>query len=207
MENRQVFINCPFDNEYFDLLKALLFSLVYFEMEPLISETSDSGTARLGKIQNFIADSWYSIHDLSRMELSRENKVPRFNMPFECGIVFGYRIAKEDLDARSILILEKEKWRYQAAISDLAGYDIAAHGNQSEKIVKAVYDWLRRLNLVENESYKLVFTDFLEFIGFYDKVLRENLLDPDDVGEISFEELIARIREWVEERKATDLND
>ena len=39
-----VFINCPFDDQYFDLLKAIIFTICYFDFIPRISlENSDSG--------------------------------------------------------------------------------------------------------------------------------------------------------------------
>ena len=51
MNPNQVFINCPFDNNYFPLLKPLLFVLIYIGLVPKISETSDSGENRLNTIK------------------------------------------------------------------------------------------------------------------------------------------------------------
>ena len=89
MNGENVFVNCPFDNSYFPLLKALLFTLVYLGLKPQISETTDSGEVRLHKIRDLMLVSKYSIHDLSRMEPLKKGELPRFNMPFECGIDFG----------------------------------------------------------------------------------------------------------------------
>jgi hypothetical protein len=83
MDSKNVFINCPFDNKYFPLLKPLLFTIIYLDLVPKISETSDSGQIRLNKIKELMSESKYSIHDLSRMEPLKENDFPRFNMPFE----------------------------------------------------------------------------------------------------------------------------
>lgn len=62
-----VFINCPFDKEYNDLLKPLLFTVIRIGLEPRIaSERLDSGEVRLEKIVELIECSKYGIHDLSR---------------------------------------------------------------------------------------------------------------------------------------------
>jgi len=46
-----VFINCPFDEDYFSLLRPLLFTIVYLGYNPKIAtERADSGEARLFKI-------------------------------------------------------------------------------------------------------------------------------------------------------------
>jgi hypothetical protein len=93
MRSDLVFINCPFDNDYFPLLKPLLFTLTYLGLHPKISETTDSGEVRLHKIKDMMMDSKYSIHDLSRMEPLKPADLPRFNMPFECGIDFGINLS------------------------------------------------------------------------------------------------------------------
>lgn len=59
MNGKNVFVNCPFDNQYFPLLKALLFTIVYIGLKPLISETSDSGEIRLHKIKDLMLESQY----------------------------------------------------------------------------------------------------------------------------------------------------
>ena len=128
MAAKNVFINCPFDNNYFKLLKPLLFTLCYIELKPNISETSDSGEVRLHKIKGLIEESQYSIHDLSRMEPLTDGDLPRFNMPFECGIDFGIKLSDPQKHAaKKFLILEKEHYRYQKVISDISGNDIKAH--------------------------------------------------------------------------------
>src|SRR6056297_2468778 len=93
MEPKYVFINCPFDNRYFPILKSLLFSLIYMGFDPLISETSDSGDTRLHKLVRLMRDSKFSIHDISRMEPLKAKELPRFNMAFECGVDFGIKFS------------------------------------------------------------------------------------------------------------------
>lgn len=91
--NNNVFINCPFDKQYKDMLQAMLFTLLYCGLEPRIaSESSDSLKIRLDKIKNLIKESRYSIHDLCRMEAEKKGDLARFNMPFELGTDFGCRV-------------------------------------------------------------------------------------------------------------------
>ena len=40
------------------------------------------------------------------------------------------------------LVLDRERFRYQAYLSDLSGQDIRAHGDDPVKAVRAVRDWL-----------------------------------------------------------------
>ncbi len=124
---KNVFINCPFDNEYFPILRSILFTLVYLGYKPKISETADSGSTRIVKIKDLIRQSKYSIHDISRIELNPSH-LPRFNMPLECGIDFGAKLlGPSKLRDKSFLILEKERYRYQEFMSDISGNDIRAH--------------------------------------------------------------------------------
>ena len=46
-------------------------------------EESDSSALRLEKIYKLIKNCRFSIHDLSRTELSHSTGLPRFNMPLE----------------------------------------------------------------------------------------------------------------------------
>lgn len=98
-----VFINCPFDDKYFDLLQTLVFAIVYYGFTPRISlENSDSGQPRLEKIVQLIIESKYSIHDLSRLQSKSANEYYRLNMPFELGIDYGLRKFNEEFsDKRS----------------------------------------------------------------------------------------------------------
>lgn len=87
---KNVFINCPFDDKYFDLLQTLVFTISYYGFTPRISlENSDSGPSRLDKIIQLISESKYSIHDLSRLQSKSANEYNRLNMPFELGIDYG----------------------------------------------------------------------------------------------------------------------
>ncbi|HEU5281832.1 MAG TPA: hypothetical protein VFU82_07640, partial [Gammaproteobacteria bacterium] len=85
----------------------------------------------------------YGIHDLSRTELDPKTKLPRFNMPLELGVFLGATyLGDKRHQQKKCLILDKEKYRYQKFISDIAGNDPESHDNKPEKIIAKVRNWL-----------------------------------------------------------------
>lgn len=64
---KNVFINCPFDENYKPLLKVLIFVITKIGLIPRLAiERNDSAEVRLYKIKEILEESKYSIHDLSR---------------------------------------------------------------------------------------------------------------------------------------------
>ncbi|USD24641.1 hypothetical protein [Flagellimonas marinaquae] len=197
MDSKSVFVNCPFDNEYFKLLKPLLFTLIYIGLKPRISETSDSGEVRLHKIKEMMEDSKFSIHDLSRMEPLTEDKLPRFNVPFECGIDFGIKLSNpQKYQNKKFLILEKEQYRYQRVISDISGNDIKAHKNNPENIIKVVRDWFKPTNN-DIPRHKEMWLAFNEFEFDYEDILKEEGYNPKDIYELTFSDVIEYMTNWI----------
>lgn len=87
---RRVFINCPFDPDYRQLLISLLFTVKFLGFIPKLSlETLDAGTSRLDNIVDLIKHSKFGIHHLSRIMSSKKGEHTRMNMPFELGIDYG----------------------------------------------------------------------------------------------------------------------
>jgi|SRR5271166_553203 len=81
-----IFINCPFDSEFLPFLRAILFTVLAMGCKPRSAlEESDSSALRLEKIYKLIKNCRFSIHDLSRTELSHSTGLPRFNMPLGAG--------------------------------------------------------------------------------------------------------------------------
>lgn len=196
-----VFVNCPFDNQYFPLLKSLLFTIIYIGLDPKISETTDSGRVRLEGILNLMSISQYSIHDISRMDAIKRREYPRFNMPFECGMDFGLKMSNEALySEKRFLILEKEPHRYQKVLSDISGNDIKTHSNEPEKIVKAVRDWFRMIKS-DVPGYKEIWLEYAEFEYDNEQILTDAGYDPKDINELTFSDIIDNMKEWVEKRK------
>src|SRR3954467_8306304 len=87
--NDSVFVNCPFDDEYIPILRAIIFTIYRCGFFPVSALAEDDGLDnRLNKIERLIENCKYGVHDISRTELN-VNGLPRFNMPFELGVFFG----------------------------------------------------------------------------------------------------------------------
>jgi hypothetical protein len=139
-----VFINCPFDLSYRPMLRALMFA-VYdcgFIVRSALEE-DDAGEVRYMKILRIIGECKYGIHDISRVELDRKTRLPRFNMPLELGLFLGAKGFGEMRHAvKSCLVLDSEPFRYRTFCSDIAGQEVRAHGDSDRKAIAAVRDWL-----------------------------------------------------------------
>ena len=120
-----VFINCPFDDQYRPMLFAAVFAILDCGYQPRCAqEVEDGGDVRIEKIRRIIEACKFGIHDISRTELSEGNALPRFNMPFELGIFLGARYFGQGDQAKKFsLIVDRERFRYQQFLSDIAGQD------------------------------------------------------------------------------------
>lgn len=161
--DQNVFINCPFDDEYRTLLKPLLFTIRYCRLNPRIaSERMDSGEIRFDKILEIIQESKFSIHDLSRVKADEAGEYYRMNMPLEIGLDFGCKEFHPDPKYRQkkSLILEGERFSLHKALSDLSGADVKCHHNQAEKMVESVRSWLVEIDLQRVPGPNLIWDDF-----------------------------------------------
>ena len=200
---KSVFINCPLDKFYiYDLLKPILYVLVNNGFFPRLSlEVSDSGQARLEKITQIIKSCKYSIHDLSIVKSKKANEFARMNMPFELGIDYGLRNSGiKKLNGKQFLILEAVKYDYMKAISDINGFDIKVHNNETKKIFDCLYSWSSETLKINKQDPPLkMFYDFIDFNTslFTEKVaeLKSDDLAKDYIEKISIPEYIHEIRE------------
>jgi hypothetical protein len=134
---QSVFLNVPFDLEYSSLFIALIAGLTALGRTPhCVLEVPSDGRNRLERIFGLIAGCGSSIHDLSRVTLSGDLNVPRFNMPFELGMAY----ALGQLRSHSFFILEAKPLRLQASLSDLNGHDPHIHGGDPPGILRCVLD-------------------------------------------------------------------
>lgn len=144
MYDKNVFINCPYDDDYRQIFDALVFTVTDCGFEARCAkEVSDSGEGRIGKIKKIIQQSGLGIHDISRTELDKGNSLPRFNMPLELGLFLGAKEFGAGKQKQKVcLILDRELYRYRMFISDISGQDISVHGGRYETAIKVVRDWL-----------------------------------------------------------------
>ena len=142
---QQVFINCPFDDHYTSLFEAIVFTVADCKFRPRCAlEIDDGSQIRIEKIFNIISACKFGIHDISKTELDTSSGLPRFNMPLELGFFLGAkRYGQGEQREKICLILDREDYRYQKFISDIAGQDIRAHENEPRKAIARVRNWLR----------------------------------------------------------------
>lgn len=206
---KNIFINCPFDDKYFDLLKTLIFTVVYCDYIPRIaSESSDSGLSRLEKIIVLIQESQYAIHDLSRLQAKSVDEYYRLNMPFELGIDYGLRRFNEAFSDKQSLILETEKYDYIKAISDIKGFDIKNHNDIPEQLVECLRAWFSEtIGLRGLNSSDKIYSDFIDFntdlfrkkmnkyAGEHTSTEAEKFAST-EIAEMTIPEYIDEIKEW-----------
>ncbi len=200
---KNVFVNCPFDEDFYPLLRPLLFTIIYLRLKPRIAlETSDSGEPRLAKIVKLIADSKYAIHDLSRMEARKVGELYRLNMPFELGVDFGCRhFGSYSQKSKKCLVLENEPYRYKAALSDLSGSDIACHHDKPEQIVVEVRNWLKNTCRLKAPGAAKIWGAFMDFMDRNNRDLSGDGWSPADIAALPVQELIERMEASVKKTR------
>ena len=144
-ENRDVFVNCPFDTDYRPLFNAIVFTIIRSGFRARCAlEADNAAENRLDKICKIISECRYGVHDISRTEVDGNPPLPRFNMPLELGLFLG---AKKYGGARhrekSCIIFDREPYRFQRYISDIAGQDIHAHRGEPASLIVELAAWLR----------------------------------------------------------------
>lgn len=167
---KNIFINCPFDNEYYPLLKPLLYTVKKLGFIPRIAlERNDSGEIRLHKLKELIESSKYSIHDLSRAKSKKKDEYFRLNMPFELGLDLGCRDynSSKIYKTKKLLILEEEKYSTQKALSDLSFADCKCHKGEPEELVYEVRNWFAENGLRTVPSASSIWDEYNVFQAYF----------------------------------------
>ena len=138
--DNHVFINCPFDRQYRSMFDAIIFAVLDCGFVARCAlEVDDGGQVRIDKIVSIIRECRLGIHDISRTEPDPTTGLPRFNMPSELGLFLGAKRFGVGPQRRKLsLILDRERYRYQASCSDIAGQDVSAHDGSAIVAVKIV---------------------------------------------------------------------
>ncbi len=195
IHSKDVFMNIPYDAEYEKLFLALIGGLTGLGLTPRctleISETKN----RLDRICDLIKSCPYSLHDMSRVELSRSNpKVPRFNMPFEAGLAIAFH--KID-DKHKFYLLETRAHRLQKSLSDLNGYDPQIHNGTVVGMMRVLTNIFNRKGIQPTPvNLKGIYSDIKKF--------SDNLKVRDGMTDIytkrPFSDLVVAARESAEVR-------
>jgi hypothetical protein len=137
IDPRSVFLNVPFDTDYSPLFLALIAGLAGLGRVPhCVLEVVSGRRSRLDRIFGLIASCGASIHDLSRVTLSGDFEVPRFNMPFELGMTY----ALSQMRSHDFFVFEEKAFRLQASLSDLNGHDPHIHDGTTTGVLRCVLD-------------------------------------------------------------------
>lgn len=194
--DKNVFINCPFDDDYNEIFNAILFVTHRCGFILRCSkEYEDSSSIRIKNIIELIRQSKYSIHDLSRVTLDETAKLPRFNMPLELGICmgaleFGSKMQKEN----KYLIIESDKFRFKQFISDISGQDIRNHDDKTDEVIRVVRNWLAHKSSERIPSASKIIMEFEKFNTDLPELCEENQWTPE---ELTFGEYSTLVTSWL----------
>jgi len=197
---KSVFVNCPFDEGYKALLLPLLFTIHFARLKPRIAlEASDSGSPRISKILEMIKQCKYGIHDLSRCQASKAGEYFRLNMPFELGLDVGCKnFGRAEQKNKKCLILESEKYRYQAALSDLSNSDILNHDNNPETMVYQVRNWLEQESGASIAPASYIWGRYLDFMSDNDEKLNRAGYSRKDIERQPVKVLMSQMKQWID---------
>jgi hypothetical protein len=118
-------------------------------------------------------------------------------MPLELGIFLGAKhFGIEHNKLKSALILDREQYRYQKFISDIAGQDIQSHGGKPTGVIKPIRDWLAtasgRIRIPQGANH--IAARFKAFNNNLPKMCSELHIKP---KELTFNDYTAVISEWL----------
>jgi len=196
-----VFINCPFDSDYTEKFRAIVFTLIYCGFEPRCAlEVADGSENRLEKITRIISQCRFGIHDISRTKLDPASRLPHFNMPFELGIFFGAKSFGGKAHASKMcLVLDTKPYRYQKFLSDISGQDIQAHKGSARELIAVVRHWLaqhRKNELLPGDQP--IIKDFRAFVRDLPSICRDAGIT---ARRVPYNDLLNIIKAWIAKKQ------
>jgi len=129
-----VFLNIPYDPQFHNLALAYIAGVSCFGLTPRATLEIPGGMRRLDRIIELIGSCNFSVHDLSRVQLDRRKpQTPRFNMPFELGLVVACQKLRDH--DHVWFAFEAQPRRLTKSLSDLDGTDPHIHRNTVEGVL------------------------------------------------------------------------
>lgn len=180
------------------MMQAIVFAILDCGFTPRCAlEIGDSSQIRIDRIFRIIEECKFAIHDLSRTQLDRKTRLPRFNMPLELGIFLGAkRFGNTKQRSKCCIVLDVERYRYQKFISDISGQDIEAHKNEPKDAVNCIRNWLRSASKRENiPGGAAIWGRYRQFKAAIPKICREARLKQ---NEMTFPDLTNAAGLWLE---------
>lgn len=196
-DSRDVFVNCPFDDAYRPLFHAIVFTIVRSGFVPRCAlETDDGAENRFNKICDIIGQCRFGVHDISRTECDGSPPLPRFNMPLELGLYLGAKkFGADGQNRKSCIIFDREQYRYQRYISDIAGQDIHAHSGNTAVLIEHLAAWLRHRSRDRKvPGGRVMAQEFEVFQATLPILLQGHQLDP---AEITFGDYTAILVQYL----------
>ncbi len=200
MNSEDVFINCPFSDDYDLHFKAILFTIIRSGFKPRCArEDDDGGEVRFEKICRIIEDCKYGIHDISKTELNGIPPLPRFNMPLELGLFLGAKKYGGDVQSgKRAIIFDREPFRYPAFISDIAGQDIHTHDADTTRLIVELAGWLRRASRRRTiPGGAIIAQEFDAFLAGLPAILATQQLAAED---LTYSDDILLMAEWISQK-------
>ena len=117
-------------------------------------------------------------------------------MPFELGIDYGFKRSGGVFATKRALVIAKDQYEYQVALSDIAGFDIRSHGNNFETAIKHVRSWLHSQELRVRGPSQIVgdYTVFQEWD--FERLLAAGW-NRADIKERATPELFEAMQAWI----------
>jgi hypothetical protein len=197
MKSRDIFINCPFTQDYHDQFRAIVFTTVRSGFNPRCAlETDDGAQNRFDKICDIIGQCRLGVHDISKTEVDKKSKLPRFNMPLELGVFlaakkFGHRAQK----LKKCIIFDRAPYRYQSFISDIAGQDIHSHNDSIATLITKMASWLRAESKDKTiPGGKVITNEYADFTAALPKICEDRRLA---VDELTYPDYLTLAVDWV----------
>jgi hypothetical protein len=176
-EKPSVFINCPYDQEFEPKFLGMVFAITSQGFKPRSARESEAQSRpRFERIVRALADSRYSIHDLSRFTGEGVDNLARFNMPLELGIAIGLHWHHS---THNWLVLVPEGHQHPMFISDLAGFDLWPHAPTVQSVIVEVCAWLQMLpDFISGASGRKVVDSYTEFERRIQKLREDTMRTP-----------------------------
>lgn len=193
LNSRDVFVNCPFDDEYKPLFNAIVFVVARSGYRVRCAlETDDAGDNRFDKICSIISECKFGVHDISRTDPGGEPPLPRFNMPFELGLFLGAkRLGDADQKGKICIVFDRERYRFQRFLSDIAGQDIHGHSGDWRKLINELAAWLRAQpgNLPVGGGAALI-EEYAQFLELLPNICAARRIQIDELSFSDFNQIV-----------------
>jgi len=196
-----VFINCPFDDKYEPLFRAMVFTISSCGFIAQCAKGASNQNLRFQRILELVGECRYGLHDLSRMKVGA---MPRNNMPLELGVFIGCQRFGSPFDyEKEYLILDRNAHDYNQHTSDVKADDAEYHHNKPKEMIERVRNWLANRPF-RDRSQPIPGADWL--VERYTRFTNEAPALCDNLfltfGKLSFEEFRAVTTDWVAQQQA-----